>query len=348
MSVRARSLLGIDPGSKVDFLKAITTASAPTLIQPKEAERLIDYIIDESKLWKLARVVPLEKRDEWLREIRLTNGMLRPSTCGHCDDTVDVEGVNKQWNAKWMDAVAIICDDMLKTNLEGEDLEEHVLRMVAEQIGNELELIALMASTALNYTNAMVNNAAMQLFDGWYEQLKASHVIDANLAVDGRCLSICKFGEMMKQMPTKYRKNKEKLRYFQPSDMFQDYLDILAHRGTPLGDAIITGKMPAAYGVTGIEDVPLMPTNMTNCISGSIQAANGTFMFLTDPKNLGLGIHLEMKYERERQACNHRTLHIYTIAADFMVINTDAAVLYDCMQICECANLSPSTNMVVV
>lgn len=324
---RAMQLLGVEAKDTFNFKKAIQSSSAPSIIQPEEADRLIDYIVDESVLWSMARVVRMTTSEKWVRKIDIRKGMLRPDECGSYVDTGGMSATGFKLMARKMKAVIPICDDMLDDNLTGEQLEKQILRMVGEQLGNELEIMALMANTDHSYNHADVDTTVFHAFDGWYKQLRGGHVVTPTFP--NCCLDICHFGQMMKQLPTKFRKNKKALRYFMADDVFQDWADILQKRGTALGDKVITGQAPAAWMTTPMQEVALLPTDLPNACGHYEDGQAGTFMFLTDPKNLLLGIQYDMEYERERDGKNSRTFHIFRIAFDAGIENLDATVLLD-------------------
>jgi len=324
---RAMQLLGVEAKDTFDFKKAIQSSSAPSIIQPEEADRLIDFIVDESTLWSKVRVERMTTNEKWVRFIDINKGMLRPDNCGDYVDTGGMSATGFKLTARKFKAVIPICDDMLADNLTGDALEKQVLKMVGSQLANELEIMALMANIDHSYVHADVDTSVFHLFDGWYKQLKAAHIVTPTFP--NCCLDICHFGQMMKQLPTKWRRDKKKLRFFMADDVFQDWADILQKRGTALGDKVITGEAPATWMTTPMETIPLLPTDLANACGHYEDGQAGTFMFLTDPKNLVLGIQYDINYERQRDGVNSRTFHIFRIAFDTGIINTDAAVLLD-------------------
>jgi hypothetical protein len=324
-----------------DYRKAITTDSAPSVIQEEDADRLIDLIVDESKTWQMASVVRMRTQEKIVRYVDLTDAIIRPRVCGTEHDTASITASACTLHTQDLVVQFYICDDMLDYNLEGPELEAHVLRMVAKKMANELEILAWMANTDGSYSTSLVHASTLALFDGWYKQLQDGHVIDAGDAVDtsGRALHVCKFTDLMRALPTKWRTDKGALRYFMPDDMHLDWQSILAGRQTGLGDQVLTGGAVDKFGVTPIVPVPLLPTDLTNCSSGSFAPANGAFMALSDPANFVLGIQKQMEYERWREAQKARTWHIWNIRFDAKICVPDATALYDCMQIGPCSDL---------
>lgn len=339
---RAGALLGVSSRAPDDrYRKAVMSASAPTIIQEQEADRLIDLIVDESKLWQMATVERMETNQKVVRYIDLTQGIIRPRECGTATDSGSITASACHLSTVDLVVSFPICDDTLNKNIEGAALEAHILGMTAKVMANELELLALMANTDGSYSTSFLNAATISLFDGWYKQLQAGHVIDAGNATDtsGRALHICKLSDLRKQLPTKWKRDPSKLKIFMPTNMGDDFDVIIGGRQTPMGDRMLTGDIPRQWGKSMIEEIPLLPTDLTNCSSGSFAPANGTFMFMTDPKNLVLGILLSMEYERWREGNAHRTWHIWRISFDAKICVPDATALYDCMTIGPCSDL---------
>jgi hypothetical protein len=80
----------------------------------------------------------------------------------------------------------------------------------------------------------------------------------------------------------------------------------------------------------------LLPTNIQNCGCASLSSASGTFVFITEPSNLVLGIERNITFERWRDAPRHLTWLIWTIRFDALVFNEDATAMIDCMQLDTC------------
>ena len=327
MSDRAISLLGVKADNAYDFKKTIQTSSAPSIITKTEATRLIDYMVDESVLWQMVRVERMDRATKWIRFLDITKGVLRRDVCGSYEDSGQITAEGKQLQARKHKVVIPICDDVLKDNLEGPALEEHILRMVAEQINNELEVIALMANLGGHYTNDDVDTSVLHWFDGWYEQMKLGNLI--NPTYPHCCLDWCHFGWMMRTLATKYRKRPDLLRFFMAPDLGIDYADMLEKRQTGLGDSIITGATIAKWRKTPLEEIPLLPTDLPNVCGAYEDGQAGTFMFLSRPENLVLGIQYEIGYERQRDGVNSQTFHIFRIGFDALIQNVAATVLLD-------------------
>lgn len=335
-------MLGMAPATDdKKFRKAITTASAPTIIQTTEAERLIDLIVDQSKLWQQATVIRMDRCSQTVRFIDLTAGILRPKVCGTPHDTASITATACELNTVELVVQFPICDDVLDCNIDGVALEAHILEMATKVMANELEIWALMSNTDGSYNSPFLDDSVEHLIDGWYQQLQTGHVLNAAAATDtsGCAIHPCKFTDLLKALPTKWRMDPGSLRFYMPSNMLLDWYTHISARGTPLGDSVLTGCATPSWGCVPIVDIPLLPTDLTSCNFGSFAAADRTFMFLTDPKNLILGIQKDITYERWREGNANRTWHQWKIRVDAQICVPDATALYDCMCIGDCAEL---------
>jgi hypothetical protein len=338
---RAAGVLAMAPRPQmIQASKAVTISSAPTIVEPECSDRLIDFVQEESVLVGLMRVIRMSRNEQNLNFIDVSNKLLRPGGCQTTCDTGTITGTRKTLSVHELKAAIPLCDDVLDTNIEGAALEDHLLRMAAKQLANELEVWVLMASLGLGqspaYTSTLVDASAMLLDDNLYEQLQGGHVLNALTATDTRFITACKVQQMMQALPTQYRGNRN-LKLFMPDDMIWDWNGVVRARQTPGGDAQFSGQVDPQLGRLPFVSVPLLPTNILSCSVGSAVGSNGTFMFLADPDNLVLGIQREMTFERWRNGCEGRTFLIWTIRVDVLIENQDATVLYDCMDVGSCA-----------
>ena len=139
-----------------------------------------------------------------------------------------------------------------------------------------------------------------------------------------------KYGNMLKKLPSKYKRvGMANLRFFQSDQMVQDYVDALSARATILGDKAILGTGPLAYGQVPIVPCPSMP--MTMNAAGVVGAVGGVYgdTLLTPKGNLIIGIQRQIKIESQRVAADEATYWFYSIRADNNIENVNACVLME-------------------
>lgn len=354
-TARAHNLLGqakTQTGQRLtkdQQLKFFMNSSAPALIQPEEADRFIDYVVDESLLFKIATVERMETNEKEIRFIDINGGILRQMACGsgegqaqthNATGSVDITNTNKCLRTISLDAKVFLCDTDLEDNITGAQFETQLLRMMADQAANELEILALMSNAAGPvYNHPEVDSTVMHLRDGWYRQLQFGNIINAgNMSseVGDRSLTYEKLRCLLRGIPTKFRRNPAAINLFIPADGWYDFAELMQNRQTAGGDEAICRDVCETFMRSPIVPVPLIPTDIEVCGCGSVPGGGGTFMFATEPSNLVLGIERNMTFERERWATNHLTWFIQTIRVDFLVLNEDATSLMDCMQLAPC------------
>lgn len=342
---RASGVLATQPRPQsINYRKAVTQDSAPTIIEAECSDRLIDYVQDCSVLLGMINVIRMNRREQNINFIDVSDGLLRPGGCATDDsdcDTGTVTATRKTLRTEEIKAVIPVCDDVLEDNIEGAALEDHLIRMVAKKIANELEILALMAGSGYNSPQLADSlEAEWASKNGFYEELQGGHVLNGLTATDGRFITPCKVQQMLQTLPASCQCDgpDSGLRLFMPLNMKWDWVGIMKNRGTALGDMAFTGEIPLRFGDLPFVPLPLLPTDVLSCSVGSAVGSNGTFMFLANPDNLFMGIQREITFERERKACQGRTFLIWTLRVDFLVENTDCTVLYDCLDVGQCTD----------
>jgi len=137
-----------------------------------------------------------------------------------------------------------------------------------------------------------------------------------------------KYGNMLKKLPSKYKKvGLANLRFFQSDQLAQDYIDALSARATILGDKAILGQGPLQYGQVKIVPCPLMPVTMSE--AGVLGAGTYGDTLLTPKGNLVIGIQRSLKIESQRMAADEATYWFYSMRADNAIENVNACVLLE-------------------
>lgn len=137
-----------------------------------------------------------------------------------------------------------------------------------------------------------------------------------------------KYNNMLKRLPSKYKKTGLKnLRFFQSDQLTQDYVTALSARATILGDKAVLGEGPLSAGQVPIIPCPNMPMTMSEAgVSGG-----GTYgdTLLTPKGNLIIGIYRNLKIESQRVAADEATYWFYSMRADNAIENVNACVLLE-------------------
>lgn len=320
-------------------------------LSAEEADKFIDYMVDQSVLKTNARVVRMNKPTKNIRAMGFGDSrFLKPASTFTSSDYKKEfsQGKIELVSKKLRGAVAIFDDD-LEDNIEAAAFKTHIMKLVALKIANELEEIAWISDTAS--LGGFASTDARSLFDGWRYILTHSgsgetyendvtgnaHLLDAtsDFSIAGKIAEQdtsapynweFKYHKMLKTLPSKYKaQGLSKLRFWHSDQVAQDYINALSARSTILGDNAILGKAPVQYGKVPLVDVPLMPITLD--ANGVLGGGSYTDTLLTPAENLIVGIQRDITIEAQREAADEATYWFYSLRVDFKIENVDAAVL---------------------
>jgi hypothetical protein len=275
--------------------KAILKGIFPSDISftPQEADRFLDYIIDQTVFKDHARIVKMSKAERNIRAIGLGTGdVLWPAQA--FDETKYKSSLIHNLitlSTKKARGAAVVYDDDLEDNIEGQAFVDHLMKMIAAQIANELENAYYLGAAVPSGTDP---KDLKDLWNGWRYRIlnQTNNVTGSATILDARSTSDFelangyiaeqnssapynwefKFSKALKKLPSKYKKlGLSNFRFFVNDQILQDYIDALAARSTVLGDQAILGKGPIHYGTVPIVACPLMPTNLPVPVSGGAE-----------------------------------------------------------------------------
>lgn len=203
--------------------KAFTGDGQSTLVHlnQAQADKFIDYVVDESVILKSSRVVRMDTPSKVIGKIGISDKILYPAQRGQALAT------NKRTEAT-PDKITLtsqevigevrIYDDEIEDNIEGVAFKEHMMKMIAKKVSNQLERVGI-------YSRKVANPAdLLQMFDGFVKAVEtAGVVVDANntsLFAD-RFIDKEKLAKLRKSIDTKYRNVLNK--WYMPDDVAIDY-----------------------------------------------------------------------------------------------------------------------------
>lgn len=272
-----------------------------------QADRFIDYMWDATTLGDLVRTRRMRAVEEEIDTIAVGARLVRGAT-----EAVDTgENVRptfgklsittKKYRLDWE-----LSSESLEDNIEGEALEDHIARLMATQMGNDLEDIAI---------NGDDDSAipGIGVADGFRKRAVAgAHVLDHQ----GAPLNRAAFSNALKAMPRKYMRRRNGLRFFTGTNAIQDWLfsfqqveaNMLNPEATAAtrleqavrteGDAGFIAGRP--FGVT-LQEVPLfLEDRAAGDVTGPGDGTGtSTDLWLTFPENLIWGIKRDIVVYRE-------------------------------------------------
>lgn len=244
-----------------------TVISASGKLNPAQSDKFIDYVIAETAMNDNARVVRFRNETLDIDKIGIGSRVAMPAT--EAQDPGRRVGVSTSKVTLTPREVIIpfeVGDTFREHNIEGDDVEDTIIRLMATVAANNLEELYVLGDAlgpAINESelpggptssSQYVKDSYLALFDGWSRQADSGSIVDAQ----GQAIGHNIFSRLYRALPTKFRRNKAALRWFMSSDLWSLYNERLASRATMVGDRAIEGATPMPQGIKPVE-VPLWP-----------------------------------------------------------------------------------------
>lgn len=309
------------------------------ILNARQSNRFIDYVIDQSVLMKTARIVRMNEPTVDIDKVDIGQRIMRKATEG-TDDGVNADPTFSKIS---MTTVKLRLDwelttEGLEDNIEGDSLEDHVASLMARQTANDLEDLYIHGDT----TNT--GDALLKSLDGFRKRARAdAHVVDAA----GGNLTRSVFDKALRALPNKYLQRRNQLVWSTSSSLLQDYiwsltLDVAATggpaAGSVMGEAVINGGLGGAQGggigtslVPGIRpfgigllEVPLYEETETGTYTGA--DGNHGVVELTFPQNRIIGIQRDIVVYREFKPKKDAIEYTQFIRVTNQIENADAYV----------------------
>ena len=274
--------------NKKNFMKAMKALPDIELL-PEEADKFIDYVVDES-FWKNnARIVKMEKVEKNLRYLGFKAGtrFLKPANKFASTDYLKEFAEGKvTLHAQKVRGAVVVYDDDLEEGIEGQAFADHLMKIIAKKVANEIDEAAYCSHDGFADTDIrslwkgfryklLVEQAKTGTFPKAATLLDASNTLaghENDFTVPGKIAERVKvdttytgdwefkFAKMLAVMPSKYKLvGLKNLRFFCNDIIPNDYAEALANRATILGDKALLGEKDLPYRTVPIASVPLMP-----------------------------------------------------------------------------------------
>lgn len=334
--------------------------SLPTIVlAAEEADRFIDYIVDESVMKGKARVEKMSKETKNIRALGLgTEDFLHPGATFSSSEYKKIMSHNKiALVSKKIRGCIAIFDDDLEDNIEGDAFADHLMKMVAKKISNELDVAYWIGDTGSG--NAFGDTDIRSLWDGWrfqiangdtvgdtyYNTVSGGSVIldatdDATFILEGGRIAMVsssapynwdfKYNKILQSLASKYKTGGlANLAFYNNDQVTQNYIEALSARSTVMGDNAILGKAELQYGMVPIVSCPNMPITMDGGTQATEKCTTGAYtdVLLTPNGNLIIGIQRDIKIESQREAADEATYWFYSMRVTPAIENINACVL---------------------
>jgi HK97 family phage major capsid protein len=193
-----------------------------------------------------------------------------------------------------------VSDEVFEDNVAGNNIVQSLERLISDRFGFDIEDLFVNGDTTSG-------DPYLALLDGWLDQ-----AVDGGNLVDGT-----EYGQdyqeifrvLLNSLPDRFKRNLETdFRYYLAKRTEEKYRDILASRGTALGDLMLTGTGELRYQGIKVVGVPSFPT-----------AGGVGNVLLANHNNLYAGYHRAMKFETWRDPREGATSFIVTARVDAKV-----------------------------
>jgi hypothetical protein len=219
---------------------AVNPVGAPGgILNPEQARRFIDYVWDATVLAQDGRRVTMRANTIELEKVNVGERVIRSAAQALGNYTnagatfTKVELTTKKIRLDWE-----VSTEALEDNIEGAALEDHLVRLMTNSFGNDLEDLAINGNGGIDPFLGIMNGFVNQVTAG------DSHEAVVNTA-GGWTPEVMQ--EIIYALPRKYRAIKSGLKFYAGTDVFAN---IVKNNGT-LADAISEALMPRVSGTPG-------------------------------------------------------------------------------------------------
>jgi len=246
----------------------ITTAELATAgkLNDVQSDMFIDFVIDVTELRGSVRTVRFRNENMQIDKIGVGQRVSVPKE--EAKDPGVRRGVSTSKVKLTPQEIMTpfeISDNFAEHNIEGESVEDTVMRLMATQTANDIEELLINGDELGpariendlfdgGSTTNVIKDSFIALIDGWLRLLDSGNVYDA----EGANLSSKVFSKMIKELPVKFRRTRRNLRWLLALDLEQNWREKVSSRGTAAGDRALTSadQIPV-YGIPMVP-VPLL------------------------------------------------------------------------------------------
>jgi len=234
-----------------------------------QADRFIDFVIDETNLQNMGRVERFRNENLKVDKIGVHKRVTVPAEEAR-DPAVRRGVTTSQVTLTPCELMTPfeLSTNFLEHNIEGESAEDTVVRLMATQMGNDVEGLYIegdvLGRAAIEEDifeggslTQVIKDSLMAKFDGFLRQADGGALVD----IDGAPISPNVFSRMIQAMPNKFRRNRRDMVFLVPDDLEQQYRERVSTRATGSGDAALNGQGNLTPFGVELMPVSLMPFN---------------------------------------------------------------------------------------
>lgn len=280
------------------------------VLNPEQSRQFIDYIFDEMVLANDGRRVVMRGNTMELDKVRVGSRLVSKATQAEQTGTNAAPAFTKiELTTTKFRLDYELSTESLEDNIEGDGLEDHIVRLMATQFGNDLEDIAVngAAGATAGYYQSTLDGFIKQTRDTSYtgaHEAAAAAATMTNIwesspeSGDGAStkLGLTALEEIYNALPRKFKARRADLKFYMNSKHLQELISELRSVGTvpeEVAVRVIDGVIPQIGGPAGAQylifglpvlEVPLYPDN---------------YVDLTIPSNRIWGFQRDVTVHRE-------------------------------------------------
>lgn len=271
------------------------TNLSQTILGRQQTEAFIDLVVDESKLLKAVRNVKRDHPSGQINLLTFTEPVTEDAALTHSERAPSESVVNydSKKTRSTFDLTSDFMEDVRASSPQ--EVQRNIAKMFAKQIANDHEQLAIEGNDTIA-TSVTASDRLLKTNDGIItildDGIAAGQVIDA----EGKNLSKKLFYDTMRVLPSKYKRNRNALRWLVSPAGWEKWMYDVSDRNTALGDRAVAGNAPPPFGIQ-LFDVALMPEDLSY---GTI-ASDCSRLILIDPQNIIFFVQRQITWEWMRQ-----------------------------------------------
>lgn len=197
-----------------------------------------------------------------------------------------------------------VSDEVMEDNVARDGFADSLERLIADQFGYDVEDLFVNGDTDIGGSDPLLD-----LSDGWLKIAQTGTGANAYDATGDAQDYQEIFKQLLVRLPDRHKRGLETdFRYYVPTRLVEKYRDILAGRGTPLGDLTLTGVGELRYQGILIKGIPSIAVTSATPDTSKILLANRN--------NLYAGFHRNITMETFRDPREGATSFIVTARVD--------------------------------
>lgn len=252
--------------------KAVITTDALASqgkLNPKQADRFIDYVFDLSGLKNNARTERFNNEQMFIDKIGVGNRVAMPAVEAQAPQLRrGVSTARIILQPKEIMVPFEIGDTFREINVEGDNVEDHIIKMMAAQLANDLETLYIEGDSNGVSTlegniidggsqTQFITDTYLAMGNGWLRQADGANVVDAQ----GQTIGANLFSKAINAMPAKFKRDRKNLRWITSIDVEQQFRERVSARGTVSGDSALMSTDALTPFGTPLVPYPLYPKN---------------------------------------------------------------------------------------